>query len=175
MEYENEYSFCSPYLTSGEYILWKGCPGKGKILSKYDVFMIPFSIFWCGFAFFWEWSALQNGFGMFPLFGIPFVCVGIYMVIGRFFHMAWLRKRTYYVITNLKIIRKQNKKIDVMMGKNMPSFSVTAYEEGSGTIRFSMPLDRYRQNWTPNQGAFSLENIPDVVRVQQILTQISSQ
>lgn len=34
MEDENEYSFCNGYLTAGEYVLWKGRPGKGKLLSK---------------------------------------------------------------------------------------------------------------------------------------------
>ena len=175
MDYENEYDFCSPYLVSGEYVLWRGRPGRGKLLSQADIFLIPFSLLWCGFAFFWEWSVLKNGIGPFALFGIPFVCMGIYIVIGRFFHLAWLRKRTYYVITNLKIIRKQNKGIDMLMGKNMPSFSVIAYKNGSGSIRFSTPDKRKSQSWIPDKGAFTLENIPDMVRVQQILTQISTQ
>lgn len=175
MEYENDYSFCSPYLVSGEYVLWRGCPGKGKLLSKSDVFLIPFSIFWCGFAVFWELGVLKNGVGPFALFGIPFICVGIYIVIGRFFHLAWLRKRTRYVITNLKIIRLQNKKVDVLMGASMPRFSVTTYQNGNGSIRFVAPENRNRQPWMPDKGTFSLENIPDVVRVQQMLTQMSSQ
>ena len=178
MEYENEYGFSSSYLMSGEYVLWRGRPGKGKIFNKSDVYMIPFSLFWCGFAFFWEWSVIQNGISLFALFGIPFVCVGIYLVIGRFFHLAWLRKRTYYVITNFKIIRKQGKNVDVLMGKNMPSFSVVHYENGYGSIRFAQANYHDRSSraaWVMDKSGFSLENIPDVTRVQQILTQISSQ
>ena len=171
MVYENEFSFCNAYLTNGEYVQWKGRPGKGKLLSQSDVFMIPFSIFWCGFAFFWEWSVLKSGVDVFALFGIPFICMGIYIVIGRFFHMAWLRRRTYYVVTNIKIIRKQNKKIDILMRNNMPAFSVVDYNNGSGSIRFAASDNRRSQPLGPDKSVFALENIPDVVRVQQILTQ----
>lgn len=175
---ENEYSFCSPHLINGEYILWRGRPGKGKLLNKSDAFLIPFSFLWCGFASYWEWSVLQNGIGLFTLFGIPFVCAGVYLVIGRFFHLAWLRKHTYYVITNLKIIRKQGNNVDVLMGKNLPSFTVITYEADHGSIRFT-PQEHQgrspRTTWVIDKSCFSLENVPNLTRIQQILTQISSQ
>lgn len=178
MEYDADYSFCNPYLTSGEYILWRGKPGKGRLLNSSDIFMIPFSLLWCGFAFFWEFNAIKDGPFFFALFGIPFVCMGIYIVIGRFFHMAWLRKRTCYVITNLKIIRQQNKKIDVLMGANMPQFRVTTYPNGNGSIYFGNQGFQMKFSVRPSptgQYNFSIENVPDVIRVQQLLTQISSQ
>ena len=177
MDYENDYSFATPYFINGEYVLWRGKPGKGKLLTKSDVFMIPFSLFWCGFAVFWVVSTFQNA-GFFSVFGIPFVGVGIYIVIGRFFHMAWLRKRTFYVITNHKIIRKQGKKVNVLMGKSMPSYSVITYANGYGSIRFFSPDHSGRtgfNGYVADKNVFSLENIPDVIRVQQILTQISTQ
>lgn len=182
MEYENDYNFCKPYLATGEYVLWRGKPGKGKLLNSSDIFMIPFSLYWCGFAFFWEWNVIQNGIDLFTLpftiFGIPMVCLGLYMVIGRFFHKAWLRKRTNYVITNMKIIRKRNKKVDVLMGANMPQFTMTAYRNGNGSIYFGnkgfqMKFIGYSSFVDKNR--FSIENVPEVIRVQQILTQISKQ
>jgi len=120
---------------------------------------------------------LQNGISPFALFGIPFVCVGIYIVIGRFFHTAWLRKRTYYVITNRKIIRLRNKKVDVLMGANLPQFSVEAYQDGSGSIYFGQHPSQLQfgmRNTATDRNSFALENIPDVVRVQQHLTQMIS-
>ncbi len=38
------------YLMPDEYVLWNGKPGKGNLLTGQDVFMIPFSIMWCGAA-----------------------------------------------------------------------------------------------------------------------------
>lgn len=178
MDHEDSYSFCKPYLANGEYILWRGKPERGNLLSSSDIYLIPFSLLWCGFAFFWEFNAIKDGPFFFALFGIPFVCMGIYIVIGRFFHMAWLRKRTYYVITNLKVIRFRNGKVDMQMGKGMPAVSVITHKDGNGTIRIGQP-DPYRKNsfymMGTTQVGFTLENIADVLKVQQILTQIATQ
>ena len=53
----------------------------------------------------------------------------------------------------------------------MPAVHVTAFRDGNGTIRFG-EMNYYRGNrnsFDPNQGLFTLENIPEVVRVQQII------
>ena len=75
-------------LESGERLLWSGRPSS-RWLYPQDAVLIPFSVMWGGFAIFWEASALSNsgarGSVIFPLWGIPFVAMGLYMVIGRFF------------------------------------------------------------------------------------------
>ena len=38
------------------------------------------------------------------LFGIPFVLIGIYITIGRFFVDAWRRKGTSYGLTTARVI-----------------------------------------------------------------------
>ena len=48
MNEEMDYSFCKPYITAGEQILWRGTPGPGNLLTRSDFFLIPFSLFWCG-------------------------------------------------------------------------------------------------------------------------------
>ena len=173
----DDYSFSRPYITPGEAILWKGKPGKGHLLTGQDVFMIPFSIIWCGFAFFWEGTVLTTDAPfVFKLFGLPFVCVGLYMVFGRFIHTAFMRKRTAYVITNKKIIRLRGNQIDMLDGKTMPPMHTTAYRDGSGTIGFGQEYYHYnsfnRRRTYSNPNYFSLENIPDVARVQQYIDQM---
>lgn len=49
------------YLETGESLLWAGVPKQGVILRSIDVFMIPFSIFWCGFAIFWVLNRVRFG------------------------------------------------------------------------------------------------------------------
>lgn len=173
-EMTDDYSFARPYLAPGETILWRGKPEKGHLLQAGDIVMIPFSIIWCGFAVFWFLSALRVG--AFALFGIPFVCVGIYITVGRFFHMAHRRKNTAYVITTAKIIRRRGNRIDMLDARTMPAIHVTAHTDGTGTIRFGHHI-YYRGRRSINdygmENFFSLENIPDVARVQQILHSIA--
>src|SRR5579872_5880830 len=94
----NSLSAVQPDLTSGENILWAGQPKAGVIFHRQDLFLIPFSLFWGGFAIFWEF--LASGFGgsksgasapsLFLIWGIPLVVIGQYLIWGRFLYVAWL-------------------------------------------------------------------------------------
>jgi len=170
----HDYSFATPYLSPGEVILWRGKPGKGHLLTGQDAFAIPFSIFWCGFAIFWEATVLStNAPFLFKLWGIPFVCVGLYLVFGRFLWTAYARKHTEYVITNKKIIRQRWNKIDIIHGRSLPPIHVSAYKDGSGTITFgtnyaysgSFQIRGTQQN----ERMFTMENIPEIVKVQSLI------
>lgn len=181
-EMNDEFAFARPYLAPGEAIFWRGRPEKGHLLSGKDVLLIPFGIFYCGFAIFWTVSALTVAPLPFAMFGVPFICVGLYITIGRSIHTASVRKRTVYVITNQKILRRRGNKIDMLDAKTMPAIHVTARTDGTGTIRFGESIYYHRgrgqynntnMTWVPNEHMFTLENIPDVARVQQILHSIA--
>ena len=166
----DEYSFALPYTTPGEVILWQGKPGKGHLLTKHDFLLIPFSIFCCGIAVYFEVDLLETGAPLLIQFwSIPFLCLGLYMLLGRFIHMALKRKHTAYVITDRKIIRRRGKRIDTLDGSNLPARHAAAFRDGSGTIGFG-PRYRHRsyvrRHMHPEPYSFSLENISDVARVQ---------
>jgi hypothetical protein len=97
-------------LTSGERLLWEGRRRGGVKLRGSDFFLIPFSLLWGGFAIVWESMALfvvpkNNPAGwVFPLFGIPFVLAGLYIIFGRFIVDAKMRARTEYALTNRRAI-----------------------------------------------------------------------
>jgi hypothetical protein len=100
-------------LMSGESIYWAGMPNPRVVLHSDDWAMIPFSLVWTGFFIFWEADALgywrdkshQVGTHVFMvLWGIPFLVMGNYIVWGRFLHDAWLKRRTYYGVTNRRLL-----------------------------------------------------------------------
>ena len=176
MNYEaGEFDFVRHMLLPGENILWKGKPEKGGIFTRQDVFMIPFSIVWCGFAFVWFFGALQAG-GFFALFGVPFVLIGIYLVIGRFFITAYLRKNTAYVVTNKKIIRKKGKRVDMLDIATLPPMHVEMLKNGCGTITFGEPVyvSYGRHSNRRVEQPFALENIADVIRIQNLISSIEA-
>ena len=99
-------------LISEESLVWAGRPIPSAIFHSDDWCMIPFSFMWGGFAIFWEAMALglwgHSSKGSPPIFmalwGIPFVVIGQYMIWGRFVYDGWLKRRTYYGITNRRLI-----------------------------------------------------------------------
>ena len=73
-------------LSLGEQLLWSGMPRQGFAFRKTDLYTVPFSAMWLGFAIFWESSVFYTNAPLFfRLWGIPFILVGIYMLVGRFF------------------------------------------------------------------------------------------
>jgi hypothetical protein len=106
-----------PELLSGESIYWAGMPSPSVIFHSSDWGMIPFSLLRGGFAIFWEASVLgfwntsrpsPRTFSYFmALWGIPFVLVGQYMIWGRFVLDAWLKRRTFYAVTNRRVLLLQ--------------------------------------------------------------------
>jgi hypothetical protein len=175
-------------LRAGEKILWKGEPAKGIRLQSSDVFNIPFSLFWGGFAFFWMFgatAATSKNHGdpiatVFPLFGLPFVAMGIYLIIGRFFVDAKIRANTEYAVTNERAIIASglfSRKVKSLNLKSIPDVSVSEKSDGSGTITFaesSSPFGSWmggRNSFPgmPNNQIPSFQMIPDVRRVSDII------
>lgn len=90
-------------LRDGEQLLWIGGPDPSRLLSREDAFVIPFSLLWCGFAIFWLIFAMRAG-GLFWLFGVPFVLVGLYMVFGRLIVKRSTRRGMRYAITSRRAL-----------------------------------------------------------------------
>ena len=93
------------HLESGERLVWSGVPRQGIAFRKSDLFLVPFSVMWGGFAIFWEASVLTSDAPLFfCLWGIPFVLVGLYIMFGRFVVDARMRARAAYGLTDRRII-----------------------------------------------------------------------
>jgi hypothetical protein len=108
-------------LDSGERLLWAAQPDPRR-LARASMGIVLFGIPWTAFACFWVfmasgglWGLFDNGMGMprdngfqyfaicFPLFGLPFVLVGLGMLTAP----HWVKrkaKRTAYAVTDRRVI-----------------------------------------------------------------------
>ena len=121
-------------------LLWSAQPRQGIFLRSTDAYLIPFSLLWGGFAFFWEGSVVNsNAPVFFRLWGIPFVLVGLYLIVGRFFADARLRSRTYYGLTTERIVivsglfSRTTKSLQL---RTLSDVSLAESSGGVGTITF---------------------------------------
>lgn len=96
-------AFFAKHLTEGERILWTGRPDPA-----HDSVRIPFPtrifmIFWLGFAVFWTVTATSAG-GLFGLFGVPFVLIGLYMNFGYRITGRKRKEGIRYAITDRRVL-----------------------------------------------------------------------
>ncbi len=161
-----------PELIGGESLLWTGKPNPRVIFHADDVFLIPFSLLWGGFAIFWEMGVLGlwGNFGkggpapvFFQIWGIPFVVIGQYVIWGRFVWDAWLKKRTYYAVTDRRVLVVQEgraRKTSWLYINSIPT--VEREGPGPGTIWFGPkgPLMTGRRQTSRGWSRFSVGGVP---------------
>ena len=147
---ELDYQWVRPYLEADETVLWRGRPEKLHLLTALDIILIPFSLFWAGFAFFWETMVIVHGAPwFFILIGCFFVIVGLYITVGRFLWRAYVLKRTLYAVTDRKVLIKHLGQVEILQKKDFPPQTVKQYRDGTGTIYFTSPSSlfyRYYRN-----------------------------
>src|SRR5687767_14840962 len=140
---ETSETVISRELTSGERLLWTGRPTQGLLLRRSDMLFVPFSLMWGGFAIFWEYMALTGDAPFFfKLWGIPFVLVGLYMIGGRFVLDAKQREKTFYAVTNQRILivsGLRSRRIKSLNLRTLSDVSLDQTSNGSGTITFGPP------------------------------------
>ena len=123
-----------------ERVLWSGQPRQGLTLRASDGYLIPFSLVWCAFVSFWEWSVLHSGAPVFMrLWGIPFILIGLYLVVGRFFVDAALRRSTLYAVTDERILIIAgiwSRETTSLQLRTLEQVSLSANASGVGTITF---------------------------------------
>ena len=76
------------------------------------------------------------------LWGVPFVLIGLYLIIGRFFADALARRRTIYGLTNERVIIIAglfNASVKSLSLRTLSNVSLTERRDGTGTIALGPP------------------------------------
>ncbi len=131
-------------LQVGERIAWSGSPIP-TLFVPHAIASFLFGIPWTAFAVFWTMAAgigtmsYKGGFSwfsLFPLFGVPFVLIGIGMLSAPF--VAYFRsKKTAYVITDKRAITIEGGKSTVIRSyppEKLLEIFRTEKKNGSGDV-----------------------------------------
>jgi hypothetical protein len=161
----------SERLLTGEAIVWSGKPRQGFCLTGRDWLMIPFSLMWGGFAVFWETTVLAQPQAPFimKIWGIPFVLIGLYLIVGRFLLDAWVRNGTHYAVTDRRILISRSgpfRKFTALSLDRLPDTSLSQGPNGTGTIRFGQQASPWGSGngfsaWSP-----ALDPTPQFIAIE---------
>jgi hypothetical protein len=125
----------------GETIRWTGNAPQGWRVRVLDVVLIPFSLLWLGFATHWELIAVATGSPPYQiLWGLLFVVIGVYLLVGRFAVDAYLRDRTSYAVTSVAAYVMREGAFPTVRRYASGALDATTVEMTSGdvgTIRFA--------------------------------------
>ena len=170
-------------LKSGESLVWTGQPNPNRYMKtgfKLWFFFIPwtaFSLFWIAGASGFRLPRLDSGWDIFPLFGLPFLLVGL----GGLCIPLWIRRKarsTLYAITNQRAITIEGANsitIKSYLASDIAGLERTEHQDGSGDL--ILRSERYRDSdgdrQTRQHGFFAIDDVRHVESLVEKLTQTS--
>jgi hypothetical protein len=137
-------------LLPGERVLWSGSPKPGIRIQGRDLVNLPFGCVFTGFALFWTTMAfvMTRSAGtrgpfriFFPLFGLPFILVGLYVIFGSVLVRAAQAKKTAYAITDrrlITVVEGGNRTVNAIDLERILSTTLYEGKDGSGSIAYSI-------------------------------------
>ncbi len=162
----------------GESVVWFGQPNPLRLaLTALPVFL--FAVPWTAFAIFWTFGAagfkfppdFSGGiFSYFPLFGLPFVLIGIAMLLSPLFVYA-KAFHTIYIITNKSIritTTGHTKKVETYTANDIDKIERKEKPDGSGDLVFKYDIS-YDSSQKRRAKPVGFYGIPDVRSVEQHL------
>ena len=167
MDQIDNFVFCKSHMLPQERVLWKGQPEKGNYLESQDNFILSFSVIWLVFSLYFEYHNFKSGDTSSALFGLIFVAIGLYLVIGRFIYAHYMRDKTFYVVTNKNLIIKKGHRVTIHKKAELPPMTLILHKDGNGTIIFQ------DKSFSPRrirvERHFALENIPEPEQVKNAI------
>ncbi len=119
--------------------------------DRRDLTLVPFSIAWAGFAIF-ATAGFVEGYGeavksggqpgsiLFLVLGAVFGLLGLYLLAGRFLHKRWDKLRTYYALTNRRVLILKTGTAPAVSGipwDKVPAITKSEGFGGTGTVTFA--------------------------------------
>jgi hypothetical protein len=134
-----------------ESLLWADRPLQGVKLRRLDLLLIPLSVLWSAFAFWWEYTVIREGAWFFAILGAVMVAGGVYLLVGRFLVESYRRSRAWYGLTDRRVIILCGERVRALDLRSISEMSLSESKTGTGAISFGRPdeLPWWYGNWWP--------------------------
>jgi len=174
----------SDELQPGEHLAWSAAPTPSR-LSRKSLPIILFAIPWTAFAIFWICGAsgfkipdFSKGSSLFPLFGLPFVLIGLGMLLTPFW-IGRKARRTGYYITNRRALLIEARfpsgyKVRSFYPRDLGTLERIQLRDGSGDIILAREYSANSGN-SARVAEIGFFGIPDAQSVERLLAQLASQ
>lgn len=158
-------------LREGELIVWTGRPKSGIRLIESDRIFLPMSIILIGFSGFLDYVMIYYQPGIFYiLITATLNIIAVYTSFGRFILSKMRRERTFYCITNQRILKhiKQSPlpKWSTLPLKNLEKIEYTHEHDGTGFILFGDTNPLFP--WLLGSINFSKEEFPGLEMIEDV-------
>ena len=169
-------------LLPGEELAWSARPDPKRLRTPFALWL--FAVPWTVFALAWEAMALMPLFGgggtpgmirytfgiAFPIFGLPFIAVGLAMLGAPFWARAEAA-RSIYGLTDRRVLRVSAGKRRTVRSvplDRMGPIDVSVQSDGWGTLRIETGshIDSDGDRVTDR---FEVDCVPDVARLEALL------
>ena len=143
-------------LLRDETILWTGRPDPSIHFTVADIPLILFFLAWEGGVIFFTATAFFSGAGFFSIFLLMiFVCIGLSMIFSRFVLPAWRKKRTYYAVTDKRVLALTTttggRTLQTRDIHTLPGVRTSVRRNGTGTITFGNPGGTRILSWAKSR------------------------
>jgi hypothetical protein len=177
------------FLDPGERLLWTGAPATGLRVTPRGLAGSFASLFILGFALFWTagagmglWSGAwreADGFMrvfmvVFPLFGLPFVAVGLYGVFGHYLADAYARAHTRYALTDRRALIAVDGRQRMLRSWPIGPATIVDFLPGpEASIRFATDV-QVDSDGDKSHTRIGFDRIPDGAAVMQLIRQLQT-
>ena len=174
-------------LTTGERLLWSAQPRAGLLKAGFGTWL--FAIPWTVFSLVWEMMALgvwfvdntPDGlrwtFGIaMPLFGVPFIVIGFWMLWSPVRAMQQAR-HTIYGLTSrrvLRVVQGRGREVESVLLDQMGPIKHRVRRDGTGDLDIQTGSHR-DSDGDRVIDRFVINGIPDVERLERLIIETKGQ
>lgn len=163
-------------LQPGERVLWQGRPLPRVLVKGFGIYL--FAVPWTAFSLFWtimatggaaaSWDSIGPLSIAFPLFGLPFIVIGLGMLSVPFVPL-FLRRRVAFAVTDRRLLRfvlAGRLRTQSIPGDRIGSFDRSERPDGSGSLSIVVG-SHIDSDGDRRVNRFDIGEVPDVMAVER--------